>query len=115
MHRVRAVERGEGSKPTILPFPRFPVARPKLGAPQQEIILPGNIQAFIEAPIYARTNGYLKRWYVDIGGRVKRANFWRTSILPSWINSFSKREPTWTRQKPITNWRRLRRHDTNSC
>ena len=41
------------------------------GAPHQEIVLPGNIQAFTDAPIYARTNGYLKNWYVDIGARVK--------------------------------------------
>ena len=34
-------------------------------------MLPGNVQAFIDTPIYARTNGYLKRWYVDIGARVK--------------------------------------------
>ncbi len=45
---------------------------PKLGAPQQEIVLPGNIQAFSDAPIYARTNGYLKKWYADIGARVKK-------------------------------------------
>ncbi len=54
-----------------LAVPSVSVARPKRGAPQQEIILPGNVQAFIEAPIYARTTGYLKKWYVDIGGRVK--------------------------------------------
>jgi len=47
------------------------VVHPKRGAPQDEIILPGNIQAFIVSPIYARTSGYLKKWYVDIGGRVK--------------------------------------------
>jgi RND family efflux transporter MFP subunit len=34
--------------------------------------LPGNIQAFVDAPIYARTNGYLKRWYFDIGSHVKQ-------------------------------------------
>ena len=45
---------------------------PKQGAPAQEIVLPGNIQAFRDAPIYARTSGYLKHWYVDIGGHVKR-------------------------------------------
>ena len=44
---------------------------PKLGAPQNEVVLPGNIQAFNDSPIYARTNGYLKKWYVDIGARVK--------------------------------------------
>ncbi len=47
------------------------VAQPKKSAPGQEIVLPANVQAFRDAPIYARTNGYLKRWYVDIGARVK--------------------------------------------
>lgn len=47
------------------------VVQPKPTASSEEIILPGNLQAFTDAPIYARTNGYLKRWYVDIGARVK--------------------------------------------
>jgi RND family efflux transporter MFP subunit len=47
------------------------VVSPKHAAPAQEIILPGNVQPFITSPIYARTNGYLRKWYVDIGGRVK--------------------------------------------
>jgi RND family efflux transporter MFP subunit len=54
-----------------LAVPTVNVTHPKQGAPQMEIVLPGNMQAFIESPIYARTNGYLKKWYVDIGGRVK--------------------------------------------
>jgi RND family efflux transporter MFP subunit len=36
-----------------------------------ELVLPGTVQANIDAPIYARTSGYLKRWLVDIGTRVK--------------------------------------------
>src|SRR5687767_2146052 len=63
-----------GSKPPRPTYARCPAAatvylpvRPPL-----EIVLPGNTQAFIDAPIYARTNGYLKRWYVDIGAHVKR-------------------------------------------
>ena len=48
------------------------VVTPKQSAPDQEIILPGNVQPFISSPIYARTNGYLKNWYVDIGARVKQ-------------------------------------------
>jgi RND family efflux transporter MFP subunit len=48
------------------------VVSPKQAAPAQEIILPGNVQPFITSPIYARTNGYLRKWYVDIGGRVKQ-------------------------------------------
>ncbi len=47
------------------------VVHPQMTAPSEEIALPGTIQAFTDAPIYARTNGYLKKWYVDIGSRVK--------------------------------------------
>jgi RND family efflux transporter MFP subunit len=36
-----------------------------------ELVLPGDVQAFVDAPIYARTSGYLKRWYADIGKHVK--------------------------------------------
>jgi RND family efflux transporter MFP subunit len=45
---------------------------PKADAPTEEIVLPGNMQAFTDAPIYACTNGYLKRWHVDIGAHVKK-------------------------------------------
>src|SRR5712672_3253704 len=48
------------------------VVSPKEGAPTQEIILPGNTQAFSDAPIYARSSGYLKRWYFDIGAHVQQ-------------------------------------------
>src|SRR5271169_1677550 len=52
-------------------IPTVSVIRPTRGAPAQEVVLPANVQAYIDAPIYARTNGYLKRWYADIGTRVK--------------------------------------------
>jgi RND family efflux transporter MFP subunit len=38
----------------------------------ENLVLPGTVQAFIEAPIYARTSGYLKSWYTDIGTQVKK-------------------------------------------
>lgn len=47
------------------------VIHPKRGTPTQEIKLPASIQAYADAPIYARTNGYLKHWYADIGTHVK--------------------------------------------
>jgi RND family efflux transporter MFP subunit len=47
------------------------VVTPERGAPIEEIVLPGTMQAFVDSPIYARTNGYLKRWYTDIGTRVQ--------------------------------------------
>jgi len=53
-------------------IPTVNVIFPREGAPTQEIILPGNTQAFSDAPIYARTSGYLKRWYFDIGARVQK-------------------------------------------
>ncbi|MGO8917573.1 MAG: efflux RND transporter periplasmic adaptor subunit [Stellaceae bacterium] len=48
------------------------VIRPIVGAPDDALVLPGNTQAFSDTAIYARTNGYLKRWYFDIGAHVKR-------------------------------------------
>jgi RND family efflux transporter MFP subunit len=47
------------------------IVLPKQTTPAQEIILPGNVQPFITSPIYSRTNGYLRKWYADIGAHVK--------------------------------------------
>jgi RND family efflux transporter MFP subunit len=52
-------------------IPSISVVQPKKAAPAQEITLPGNIQPFISSPIYARTDGYLKKWFFDIGAHVK--------------------------------------------
>ena len=53
-------------------IPSVNVVYPKGGAEAEDIELPGNTQAFTDTPIYARTNGYVKEWYVDIGARVKQ-------------------------------------------
>jgi RND family efflux transporter MFP subunit len=45
---------------------------PAASALAEDLVLPGTVQAYIEAPIYARTNGYLKTWSVDIGTTVKK-------------------------------------------
>ena len=47
---------------------------PQSAAPTQEVVLPGSTQAFVDSPIYARTSGYLKHWYFDIGARVKQGD-----------------------------------------
>jgi RND family efflux transporter MFP subunit len=44
---------------------------PHLGSPSMELVLPGNIEAFSDTPIYARADGYVRRWYADIGVHVK--------------------------------------------
>jgi len=51
--------------------PTVTVVQPRRSTATPEIVLPANVQAFIDSPVYARTNGYLKQWYVDIGARVK--------------------------------------------
>jgi len=67
--RARATLRNETNQ---LAVPAVIVVKPKPSSPGQEVILPANVQAYRDAPIYARTNGYLKRWYYDIGARVKQ-------------------------------------------
>jgi len=56
----------------LMAVPTVSVVQPKRSAPVQEIVLPANVQPYISSPIYARTNGYLKRWYADIGTHVKK-------------------------------------------
>ena len=51
--------------------PTVATIQPRHGEPAQEIVLPGTMQAFVDSPIYARTNGYLRHWSADIGAHVK--------------------------------------------
>jgi RND family efflux transporter MFP subunit len=51
--------------------PSVSVVTPKQTAPAEEIVLPGNVQPYTTSPIYARTDGYLKKWFFDIGAHVK--------------------------------------------
>jgi RND family efflux transporter MFP subunit len=55
-------------------IPVVDVVHPQLAQPTQEVVLPGTMQAFIDTPVYARTNGYLRTWSVDIGTRVKKGD-----------------------------------------
>jgi RND family efflux transporter MFP subunit len=53
-------------------IPEVRVVYPASGAGGGTLALPGNTQAYVDTPIYSRTNGYLKKWYFDIGARVKQ-------------------------------------------
>lgn len=53
-------------------IPTVAVVQPKVSQGGEEVVLPGNMQAFIDTPIWARASGYLKAWHVDIGAHVKR-------------------------------------------
>jgi RND family efflux transporter MFP subunit len=55
-----------------LNIPTVLVIAPRSGGAAQELILPGNVEAYTDTPIYARTSGYLRRWAADIGARVKK-------------------------------------------
>src|SRR5438034_6754146 len=55
-----------------LAIPTVAVIHPATEATKEDLVLPGAMQAYVESPIYARTNGYLKKWYHDIGSRVRQ-------------------------------------------
>ncbi|SEG55315.1 RND family efflux transporter, MFP subunit [Bryocella elongata] len=58
------------------------VTHPTVADTGSDVSLPGNTQAFDDTPIYARTSGYLKQWYVDIGQRVKKGQLMATIETP---------------------------------
>jgi RND family efflux transporter MFP subunit len=62
--------------------PSVSVMQPKAASPAQEIILPGDIQPLISSPVYSRTDGYLKKWYFDIGAHVKTGQLLATIQSP---------------------------------
>lgn len=53
-------------------IPTVAVIHPTLEDSDEDLVLPGTLQAYVESPIYARTSGYLKKWYHDIGTRVRQ-------------------------------------------
>jgi RND family efflux transporter MFP subunit len=71
LSRVRAAKtlRTETAQAAL---PAVSVVSPKQVAASDEIILPGNVEPFISSPIYSRTNGYLEKWYFDIGAHVRK-------------------------------------------
>jgi RND family efflux transporter MFP subunit len=65
-----------------LAAPSVIVEVPKQGTPSDTYVLPGNVTAFTDSPIYARTSGYLTKWYFDIGARVKKGDLLATIDTP---------------------------------
>lgn len=53
-------------------IPTVNVVHPTAGSDDGDLALPGNVEAFTDTPIYSRTNGYLKKWYFDIGAHVRK-------------------------------------------
>lgn len=57
-----------------LAVPTVAIIHPIAEPGDENLVLPGTLQAYVESPIYARTNGYLKMWYHDIGSRVNKGD-----------------------------------------
>jgi RND family efflux transporter MFP subunit len=65
---VLADETQQNAVPTVA------VVHPTAEKPDEGLVLPGTLQAYVESPIYARTNGYLLRWYKDIGSHIRQGD-----------------------------------------
>jgi RND family efflux transporter MFP subunit len=94
---IRSRLNAEASLQTMtaqMAVPSVSVVKPKPAAPAQEIILPGNMQPFISSPVYARTDGYLKKWYFDIGAHVKAGQLLATIQSPEVDEQLSQARST---------------------
>jgi RND family efflux transporter MFP subunit len=94
---IRSRVKEEGHLRTVtaeMAIPSVSVVQPKPAAPAQEIILPGNMQPFISSPVYARTDGYLKKWYFDIGAHVKAGQLLATIQSPEIDEQLSQARST---------------------
>jgi len=74
--------------------PSVSVVLPKPAAPVQEITLPGSMQPFISSPVYARIDGYVKKWYFDIGTHVKAGDLLATIQAPEVDEQLSQARST---------------------
>jgi RND family efflux transporter MFP subunit len=79
--RLRAREALQ-AQTAALAVPTVQVTKPEPAPASTELVLPADIQAAQQTPIYARINGYLKHWYVDIGARVKSGQLLATIDAP---------------------------------
>jgi RND family efflux transporter MFP subunit len=75
-------ERALASETERETVPTVAVVHPLAEKPEEDLVLHGTLQAYAESPIYARTNGYLVRWYKDIGSRVKEGELLATIDTP---------------------------------
>jgi RND family efflux transporter MFP subunit len=72
--------------------PTVTLAPAKAGAPTETLVLPGNVTAYTDSPIYARTDGYLDHWYADIGARVKKGQLLAVISTPELDKQVSQAE-----------------------
>jgi RND family efflux transporter MFP subunit len=85
-HKVLAARTSALAPPTVT------LAPARVGAPMETLVLPGNVTAYTDSPIYARTDGYLDRWYADIGARVKKGTLLTVISTPELDKQVSQGE-----------------------
>jgi RND family efflux transporter MFP subunit len=90
-----------------LAAPTVSIAPAKAGAPVETLILPGNVTAYTDSPIYARTDGYLDRWYFDIGARVKKGALLAVISTPELDRQVSQGESDLATAEAIANNARI--------
>ena len=78
----RSQERALAKETERSTIPTVAIVHPQAETPDEELVLPGSLLAFAESPIYARTSGYLVRWYKDIGTRVNEGDLLATIDAP---------------------------------
>ena len=98
------------------------VVHPTLEKPDEELVLPASLQAYEESPIYARTNGYLLKWYLDIGSQVTKGELLADIDTPEVDQELSQARAT--RQQAVAQleiakisaerWQNLRKTDSVS-
>ena len=82
LHSRLAAETRLRASAQVSAIPYVDVVSPKASADADEIALPGSTSAFNDTPIYARTSGYVKHWYVDIGARIRKGQLLATIETP---------------------------------
>ena len=80
--------------------PTVALAKLEQGDANRTLTLPGTIQPFYRASIYARVNGYLKSWTRDIGARVKAGDVLASIEAPELDQQLAKSKPHWRAPKP---------------
>ncbi len=103
-------------------IPTVAVVQPVAEAGNNDLVLPGNLQAYIESPIFARTNGYLLRWYKDIGSKVEKGELLASIDTPEVDQEFSQARASREQTKAALGlakisadrWENLRKSDSVS-
>ena len=84
MFQRRAQYQALADNTEVLAVPTVAVIHPAPQKGDENLVLPGTLQAYVESPIYARTNGYVKRWTHDIGSRVNKSDL--LAEIDDWVD-----------------------------